>query len=129
MDKVLTHPVPHLPLRRLLEKYSRRPPNLAEVNRFSCEVLFCSTLLDRLERVDSTLFYELLECETARSAALRWFVKRCKEITPPGFTWHYGRAWDRLAQAHRLPFAAVESREDFVGSPYYGRAKIFISWR
>ena len=60
LDKCLTHPRPHESLQKLLQEYEWQPVNWETVNRFNCEVFFCSTLLDRSERVDTTDFYRIV---------------------------------------------------------------------
>src|SRR6266436_7110597 len=59
-DKVLTHEGANLSVNKLIEKYALLPLNLLHINYFSCEMLFCSELLDIKEQVDSSLFYSIL---------------------------------------------------------------------
>ena len=60
LDRLL-HPLRHIPLSLIGEQYSSLPLNLCSVNRFSCEALFCSELLDIENRVDSSLFLLLTQ--------------------------------------------------------------------
>ena len=59
-DKLLSYPIPHEPLGELLDKYESAPLNLDTVNRFNCEVFFCSELLTTFGRVDTSRFYDYL---------------------------------------------------------------------
>ena len=59
-DKLLSHPIPHEHLEDLLAKYETAPLNLDTLNRFNCEVFFCSDLLTRFGRVDTSEFYSHL---------------------------------------------------------------------
>ena len=61
-DKVLTHPGDLLRVDDLVAKYSLLPLNLLTVNHFSCEMLFCSELLDDDYILDSTRFYAIGVC-------------------------------------------------------------------
>ena len=89
-DKVLTHPIPHIPLPFLIDKYAELPLNLLYANHFSCEVLFCSDLLDIKEIVDSSQFYSILE-DNVTHERVRAFIEYAKKITPLGCVWWYGR--------------------------------------
>src|SRR5665213_857374 len=59
-DRVLTHPGLNLSIDELLTKYERLPLNLLYANYFSCEMLFCSDLLEINKMVDSSVFYTAL---------------------------------------------------------------------
>jgi hypothetical protein len=124
-DKVLTHPLPHISLSLIGEQYSSLPLNLCSVNRFSCEALFCSELLDIENRVDSSLFYSLLN-ERFKTPRLRSFVKSAEYITPPGFVWWYGKNWEELSISYCPQLKLLSKYEDDLASPYFGRLKVFV---
>ncbi len=124
-DKVLTHPIPHLSIEPLLRKYDTLPTNWLHVNEFSCEVLFCSELLNLSLEVDTTRFYEILSVATS-SPRIRTFCDRAKRITPPACRWCYGRPWQELEPDYCPQLGRVATHEDEIGSPYYGRVKHFV---
>jgi hypothetical protein len=127
VDKVLTHPMPNLLLAPLLEKFERCPPNWIHVNEFSCEVLFCSELLDLDQEVNTTRFYEILDgCCSPR---IRAFCRRAKVITPMGCRWFYGKPWTDLEASYCPRLRRVAIHEDDEGSVYYLRVKHFVSVR
>jgi len=125
IDKVLTHPIPHHRVSQLLTKYNELPLNLLHVNYFSCEMLFCSELLDLKEEVDSTLFYEMLQ-QQVEAPRLRAFLGKAELITPKGCRWWYGRSWERLKEDYCPELIRVAVDDDEPGSPYYGRLKHFV---
>ena len=123
-DKVLTHPIPHIPLSFLIDKYAELPLNLLYANQFSCEVLFCSNLLDIKEMVDSSQFYSHLE-DRVTHERVRAFIEYAKKITPPGCIWWYGRKWSDLQVDYCKQLVELDSANDETGSPYYGRLRFF----
>lgn len=124
LDKVLTHPIPHLRISSLIEKYSRLPLNLLYVNHFSCEVLFCSELLSHDETSDSTRFYEFLDREV-KSERIRIFARRSRLVTPERCRWYYGRDWRFLKPEYCPQLRKVSVKDDEGNSPYFGRLKFF----
>jgi len=124
-DKVLTHPGPHIPLRRIIDEFAGLPLNLFYANRFSCEALFCSDLLDIGQIVDSSRFYELLD-DRIKQPRVRAFAKYARSITPPGLMWWYGRQWHELERSYCRRLAVVVADDDEPSSPYYGRLKNFL---
>lgn len=127
-DKVLTHSGPNIMLSQLADEYSELPLNLLYVNRFSCEALFCSELLDLEDRVNSSLFYSVLN-ERLTNDRLRAFVKHAQDITPPGFIWWYGRKWKDLSGDYCRRLKTIAVQEDEPSSPYFGRLKVFLHSR
>ncbi len=123
-DKVLTHPLPHLPVDSLLEKYSNLPLNLLHINYFSCEMFFCSDLLSLKDEVDSSLFYSIIQSR-ARNPRIQAFLKRAELITPKGCVWWYGRSWDMLKEEYCPTLRCLSVDNDDAESPYYGRLKFF----
>jgi len=94
IDKVLTHCIPHTPLDELMIKYEHLPINLETINRFSCEILFCSTLLND-GIIDTSLFYNILR-ETYSSPVCQKFIEKSHLITPENCLWYYGKLWNEL---------------------------------
>lgn len=128
-DKVLTHSSEFIPLSDLLATYDRTPLNLASANRFSCEVLFCSSLLDgETGIVDSTRFYRSI-LAASQSPRIRAFVESSKLITPEGCIWYYGRPWHALSQTYCRGLTRIIDELDEPHSPYFGRLRFFASRR
>jgi len=123
-DKVLTHPGPNLSFDGLVEKYSRLPLNLLHINYFSCEMLFCSDLLDLKQLVDTSYFYSILD-QRVKNQRVRAFAEHAKMITPPDCLWYYGRKWDQLKQEYCPNLKVITDDEDEPSSPYYGRLRFF----
>jgi hypothetical protein len=124
VDKILTHPIPHIPLDSLIRKYSELPLNLLYINQFSCEVLFCSELLSLANIVDSSNFYRQLT--DVSDNRVRSFARHSEQITPPGFVWWYGRAWQQLVDDYCPGLLQLSVEEDESSSPYCRRLKIFV---
>jgi hypothetical protein len=123
-DKVLTHSGQNLSVDGLIEKYSFLPFNLLYVNYFSCEMLFCSDLLDIKQLVDTSFFYTTIQ-RRVKNERVKAFAKQAEKITPPDCLWYYGRQWDELKDDYcpELELIAVEDDEE--SSPYYARLKFF----
>ena len=123
-DKVLMHPGPNISVKFLIAKYSDLPLNLLSVNHFSCEMLFCSELLDIEELVDTSLFYSILD-EQVKNQRVRAFVEQAHYITPEGGIWYYGRKWKHLESEYYHNLNPIAIDEEEASSPYYGRVKFF----
>ena len=100
-DKLLSHPIPHERLDELLDKYESAPLNLDTVNRFNCEVFFCSELLTVFGRVDTNRFYNHLR-QRSLGPTVRAILDRLPLVTPPGMTWDYGKPWCSC-EKHSIP--------------------------
>ena len=124
IDKVLTHCIPNIPLGLLENQYQRIPLNLESVNRFSCEVLFCSDLLNN-GIIDTTKSYETLRAHF-KAPLLQKYIERCQLITPEDCIWYYGKPWDELKGDYIQPYKKSFIFEDLPSSPYYKRLKIFV---
>ncbi len=124
VDKVLTHCMSHIPMDFLEYQYQQTPLSLESVNRFSCEVLFCSDLLIN-KIIDTTKFYDILR-NRFKSPLLLKYVEMCHLITPEGCIWYYVKAWDELRTDYIQPYKNSFIFEDQLGSPYYGRLKHFV---
>lgn len=124
VDKVLTHCMPHISLDVLENHYEQTPLNLESVNRFSCEVLFCSDLLIN-KVVDTTKFYDILR-NRFKSPLLLKYIELCHLVTPEGCIWYYGKAWDDLKADYMQTYKSSFIFDDQPGSPYYGRLKHFV---
>ncbi|MBN4062514.1 hypothetical protein JYU20_04875, partial [Bacteroidales bacterium AH-315-I05] len=94
-DKVLTHSNEFLSSNELIEKYKKLPINWLYANYFNCEMLFCSDLLLRNNRVDTNDFYDVIMTKTDHPRIAR-FVEMAQEITPLNFIWYYGKQWSEL---------------------------------
>lgn len=127
LDKCLTHPGPHENLEELLAKYEWAPVNWETVNWFNCEVFFCSTLLDRSERVDTRDFYRLLRAQPNGENVSR-ILELMPKVTPEGMEWHYGRRWSEIRIMYEKHLVATDRLDEKKDSPYYGRMKC-IAWR
>ena len=125
LDKVLTHDIPHLSLSGLMMQYDNMPINLETINRFSCEVLFCSDLLNN-EIIDTTKFYNIL-AEEYTSPVLNKFIEMAHLITPENCIWYYGKAWRELSTDYNSMYSDITVFDDFPLSPYYGRCKHFFN--
>jgi len=100
------------------------PLNLLYINYFSCEMLFCSELLDLKQLVDTSLFYDFLDKKVKNKRVLA-FVKHAQMITPKNFVWYYGRKWDQLKSQYCSNLKLISIEEDEESSPYFGRLKFF----
>jgi hypothetical protein len=124
VDKVLTQTANKIPIDDIVNKYAKLPLNLLNINYFSCEMLFCSELLNINNEVDSTLFYSILE-ERITNARVKAFVKHSKQITPPGFKWYYGIVWDQLKKIYCPDLKVMSIVYEPKNSPYYKRVRYF----
>ena len=127
LDKCLTHPGPHENLEELLEKYEGQPVNWDTVNRFNCEVFFCSTLLDNSQRVDTSGFYSKLQ-ERSHGENVARILQMMPYVTPEGMVWYYGRPWIEIKAMYEQYLVAFDTLEEKSDSPYYQRMKC-IAWR
>jgi SAM-dependent methyltransferase len=127
VDKVLTHPCPHIPVADLVVKYSKLPINLLSVNNFSCEMFFCSELVSG-GIVDSAAFYTELE-GAVKNLRVQAFIKSAPKITPSGCVWYYGRPWSEIQHTYGAGLRKLEAEDDEQGSPYFGRLQFFVQER
>jgi hypothetical protein len=123
-DKVLTHQDNFKSVAILLDKYEKMPLNNLSANYFSCELLFCSELLKESMKVDTSLFYQIIE-NLSKSKRIHKFIDLSKLITPPGFTWYYGKNWGDLKMEYCPNLKELNEIDDNNESPYYGFLKIF----
>ena len=131
-DKLLSYPIPHENLDALLEKYENAPLNLDTVNRFKCEVFFCSDLLTEVGRcsdlltevgrVDTSLFYDHLRQMSPRPT-VGAILDRLPLVTPRGMTWDYGRPWHREQEEFDLRLHCSDDRLERGDSPYANRLR------
>lgn len=125
IDKVLTHNMPHIPLDILMTQYETIPINLESINRFSCEVLFCSTLLNG-GIINTTKFYDILK-KHYTTPTLTKYIEKSHLITPEDCIWYYGKLWDELKNNYFKPYSDIQLYEDVPSSPYFRRLKHFIN--
>lgn len=123
-DKILTHPGQNIIVDELIRKYSFLPLNLLYINYFSCEMLFCSELLDIGQIVDTSLFYSILEEKIDNKRVLS-FAEGAKMITPPDCKWFYGKKWDQFKKDYCSDLKIIQVDEDEESSPYFGRLKFY----
>lgn len=128
LDKVLTHPGAHLTVDEIVEKYAHLPLNLMYINYFSCEMLFCSELLDFDFTVDTTRFYELLEKKIG-NPRIKAFVHHAQSITPRDCLWYYGKRWSELDKEYCQGTKRIDEKDDAPSSPYFGRVKLLVHQR
>jgi len=126
IDKLLFHDRAKPKVEALLAKYETFPINLLYVNYFSCELFFCSELLNNDFTVDASAFYDALrpQCKTP---VLSRFLDEAPHVTPPGTRWYYGRSWDKLEPSYeRLLETVTEKREEST-SPYFRNLRLRVS--
>ena len=121
-DKLLSHPIPHEPLDRLLTQYEIEPVNLATVNRFNCEVFFCSELLTEFGRVDTSQFYDQLR-ELRPGPTVSAILDRLPYVTPRGMFWEYGKPWDLVQKDFDPRLYCSDDRLEGCDSPYANRLR------
>ena len=121
-DKLLSHPIPHERLDVLLDKYKYTPLNLDTVNRFNCEVFFCSELLTKFGRVDTNCFYDYL-CQMNHGPIVRAILDKLPSITPKGMTWDYGRPWHLVQGVFDSRLHCSDDRLEGGDSPYANRLR------
>ena len=125
-DKLLSHPIPHERLDELLAKYETAPLNLDTLNRFNCEVFFCSELLTTFGRVDTDLFYAHLN-DMRPGPTVRAILRQLPRVTPPGMIWHYGESWDAVRELFDPRFRCTDERLEEWPSPYAARLRL-LRW-
>ena len=121
-DKLLSHPIPHENVPELLAKYANAPLNLDTLNRFNCEVFFCSDLLTLFGRVDTTRFHAHLRALNP-GPTVTAILDRLPLITPLGMTWDYGLPWWRVQQDFDSSLHCSEDLLEGGDSPYAGRLR------
>ena len=125
-DKLLTHPIPHESLDALLAKYEAEPLNWDTVNRFNCEVFFCSDLLSRFGTVDTDKFYVHLR-QRDLGPTVRAILERLPLITPPGMTWSYGPPWTVVRKVFDTRLLCSGQQLEARPSPYAKRLRL-LRW-
>lgn len=126
IDKELTHPCRHIPIPIIMNRYKETPINLITINRFCCEALFCSSLLDN-EIVDTTMFYDILFNTYGSDPILYKYIELAHLVIPDNCIWFYGKYWNEIKDDYKQNYSNVLVYEDEKNSPYYGRVKHFIN--
>ena len=121
-DKLLSYPIPHERMDVLLDKYENAPLNLDTVNRFNCEVFFCSELLTKFGRVETNRYYDHL-CQMHHGPMVRAILDKLPSITPKGMTWDYGRPWHLVQGVFDSRLHCSEDRLEEGDSPYANRLR------
>ena len=121
-DKLLSYPIAHERLDKLNSKYEMAPLNLETVNRFNCEMFFCSELLTKFGRVDTTRLYEYLDWLNL-GATLRAILDRLPRVTPPGMAWDYGESWEVVQKELDSRLRCSDDYLEVEDSPYANRLR------
>lgn len=122
IDKYLTNEQGVLTLDEIEKKYSTIPINLATVNDFSCEAIFCSELQKAFGIIDTTMIYKQLSQRFCKNERLLKFIELAHYITPEECIWYYGKEIDYIDDL------TLEVRKTLVGTAYENRAWIYI-WK
>lgn len=117
IDKILTHDM-FLKIDQLIEEFSNLPINLYTANRFNCQMLFCSELLEKTQIVDSTYIYNYLE-EYVHQEWMTKLIALTEFITPRGGLWYYGRKRECVEDDFLGTFRLKMKWSEPIGSPYY----------
>ena len=125
-DKLLSYPIPHERLDELLDKYENAPLNLDTVNRFNCEVFFCSELLTQFGRVDTSRFYDHLH-QMGYGPTVGAILERLPLVTPREMTWDYGRPWCLVREAFDSRLHCSDDHLEGGNSPYANRLRL-LRW-
>lgn len=128
LDKVLTNEIPLITIDQIYNKYNNLTVNLKSINDFSCEALFCSTMLND-GIVNTSDIYMKLNKLFINNHRLLKFVEKAHLITPENCIWYYGKPWNELKDEYFSFFARSISFDDIADSPYYKRAKHFINYK
>ena len=121
-DKLLSYPIPHKPLDGLLGKYENAPLNLETVNRFNCEVFFCSELLGVFGQVNTSLFYDHLR-QMSIGPTVGGILDLLPSVTPRGMTWDYGRPWFLVREEFDASLHCSDDHLEGGDSPYANRLR------
>jgi hypothetical protein len=122
-DKVLTHDN-FISVNSIFDKYKFLPINYITVNYFSCEMFFCSELLEETNRVETTKIYQQLN-DLNNNLRIQKFIEHCKNITPEGFVWYYGKSWKELKSDYCKTLIKINELQDNETSPYFKRVRLF----
>jgi hypothetical protein len=92
VDKVLTNEGRLNRDEDIASCYSMMPLNLATLNNFNCEAIFCGdkSVQGLLNAAD---IYAYLEERHESDPTVLAFVRACPTITPPAMQWYYGLPW------------------------------------
>lgn len=127
VDKELTHPMSHIPLQNLIDKYMNIPINLQSINDFCCEVLFCSDLLDINNIVDTSFFYKVLYEKYSNNPIIKKYLDLAHLVIPEQCVWYYGKLWNIKDEKYFTKYSETIIYDDVPDSPYFGRVKQFIN--
>ena len=128
IDRILTKPLPFIPIDFLIEKYRKMTITNRSINDFNCEVLFCSSLLENSDyKVDTSQFYDYLL--SLNIPIMTDFVKSCYLITPRDCVWWYSKDWDEEKTLYTKKFSIISEVPEPDHSAYAERAKLLLSKR
>lgn len=126
IDKILSHPIPHISLKEIDKKYSNSAITLQTVNHFNCEAIFCSELLLHSETVDTDYIYSALGERYVHQPHLAEIASLCQNITPRKCVWYYGKYWEEVAKTYCRNFSSAIYFPEVAPSPYAGRSFQYI---
>lgn len=127
IDKVLVFDFDVPTIDELFRKYEQLPINLRTINDFSSEVLFCSELVYKKKKVDSTELYSFID-NGEFSDKIKYFSQAARMITPEGFTWDYGISWSELSNVYNSFYSEqIGYPNEDSKSAYFGRTKQFFN--
>jgi hypothetical protein len=126
IDKLLIHQDTKPEVKSLLAKFDKYPVNLLYTNYFSCELFFCSDLLNCDFTVDASAFYDILRplCDTPTLAR---FLLETPHITPPGTKWYYGKSWTTLRGSYERLLEPVFDIAEEPASPYCHNLRLRVT--
>lgn len=125
VDRILTKQIALHDINNLINKYSKLPVNIGTVNKFNCEMLFCSKYQEESKTVNTSAIYDNLLSYNIPKINL--FVKKCYRITPRECIWWYGKDWDVEVKPYIKHLNILHEFDEPIDSAYYGRCKLFIN--
>lgn len=120
VDTALTHRAGLLDPDYVLYRYSLKPINLATINHFNCEFVFCTKLIEEDKCVRPARLYEYA-VRHSQSPAIHRIVDFCMQITPPDACWYYGIGWKEEASMVATSFITLAEFAQADSSPYRGQ--------
>ena len=125
VDTILTHSLGFHSAPRLIERFANCTVSLESVNRFNCEFVFCSSLIEQEGLVRPAASYAFAKSYT-RSPTIHRLVDLCGRITPDDAVWFYGRPWPTELAIIEKYLRVVECFDQMPYGPYHGNSFQFI---
>jgi hypothetical protein len=123
IDKYLTNENGLLTLDEIKDKYTNLLVNLATVNDFSCEAIFCSELQTIARIIDTTKIYQLLNEHFKDNKRIQKFIDLSHYVTPEDCFWYYGNS-----SVDYIEQLTLECRHTLSDTVYQDRAYIYV-WK